>query len=165
MMWFLVVVLLCLCWLLVSNAPADAQTEDSGALLLAQVSWLEASFSDADTAAIYAVAVKRAERQHVDWAVALIAYSAIGADTPRARQARAFGYVTHEGQRFDRAWAQHLEFAEHVVSGDVATPCRGADGWAGPRADGARLAALAASGRITQVHCTRPTRNVFVRHR
>lgn len=102
------------------------------ALWLARVCHLEAAWREADCAAIYWIARKRARGG--DWLAQLRAYSALDKQrTARAREIRRYpwGDVEGKGKRWNRRWRAQRQYALRLVRGEVADPCPEATDWGG----------------------------------
>lgn len=134
-------------------------------LLLAQVCWLEATWSLSDCAAIVFVLERRARRVGSPIAEMAVRYSAIDAGTERAAFARALP----DGD--EPAWPSHLnsrwrllrEHVEHTLAGRVLNPCRGASQWGARNlpCDVRRAVDAVQAGRWRVVRCTRRTANAY----
>jgi hypothetical protein len=137
------------------------RVESGGAVLAAQVCWVEAGWRLADCAAITRVLVRRAER--AGWSVERMAraYSAIERDHARAAFARQLpaGLTARELER----WSLLRAVAEGALDGRISSPCRGALHWGGPKLapDVRRAGRAVREGRWKRVRCSVEVANAF----
>lgn len=147
---------------LVCSGYARGQAPDPNLpTLLAQVCYVEATWRTDDCAAIVHVLVKRAERAGVPLADMAVRYSAIDADTPRARQVRTFPAGLEPRQL--AKWQRLEATAQGVLDGKVPNPCPRASHWGSPRlkSDVRRAMSALEAGRWTRAACRAPVANAF----
>jgi hypothetical protein len=116
-------------------APAHAQAPNgANALLAARSCYVEAEFSEPDCRAIVAAMLLRARLRGWTFERTIIAYSAIDADTARARLARSLpdGDAREFSLRENAKWHRLRAVAAAALHRRVLTPCPGATGWGGP---------------------------------
>jgi hypothetical protein len=140
-------------------------TARADALTLAQICYLEATWSKPDCSAIAGVGRSIEARTGKPWLQAARRYSALDKGSRRAREVRAFtadGYPG-AGPSWLAKWHALLEYAQRIVDGHEPSPCRGARDWGGLRiaADRTRAAKAVANGRWQIVKCSEQTSNTF----
>jgi hypothetical protein len=142
--------------LLSGTARADAsETTAEAQLWAARACYVESSWRAADCIAILWVARKRATRAQRPWLDMLQDYSAVKANTPRAREARTFpwGDVPHMSRSFNRQWLKLRKLVVEFAEGRHVDPCPRAQHWGGTMD--------LAQGRMVPARCAVATANTF----
>lgn len=137
------------------RAAAQAPTDDETLLWAARACYVEASFREADCAALLWVTRKRAARAARPWLQMIRQYSAVDADTPHAVESRGFswGEVPNKSVPWNRNWAKLRDLVVAVASGERRDPCPRAWHWGGTM-DHPR-------GRMVRARCAATTANTF----
>lgn len=119
--------------------------------------WVESEWLKADCTAEIFVLQKRADFGDGDLERMMHRYSALDADTPRARQARRFpdGDVPGRGERWNAQWVELREHARAVLAGGVPDPCIEATDWNGRN--------MPHGPQHIRVQCSEPMANLYYR--
>lgn len=118
---------------LVGSALTAHAQEPDARLTAARVCYLEASFRETDCVALLWVASKRAKQAGCELEEMLLAYSAIDANTARAREVRTYGWGDVPGMpaRWNARWLKLRELVTDVLAGEYKDPCPRAMHWGG----------------------------------
>ena len=121
----------------------------------ARACYIEATFREADCVAVLWVARKRAERSDRGWLELLSDYSAVRANTPRAKEVRGYpwGDVAGKSAVWNRQWQRLRELVVEFASGQHADPC--------PRAQHGGGSMDSPHGRMVPARCSLATANIF----
>lgn len=121
----------------------------------ARACYIEATFRESDCIALLWVARKRAERSDRNWLELLSDYSAVHANTPRAKEVRGYPWGDVEGKTtvWNRQWHRLRELVVEFASGQHADPCPRAQHWGGSMDS--------AHGRMIPARCSVVTANTF----
>lgn len=145
------------------HAPAPEHA--SAHTLLAQVCWLESSFSFDDCAAIVYVLERRARRADISLTEMALRYSSIRTAQPRARFARSLpdGDEPSWPSALNRRWAELRTHVADALARRIPDPCPRATHWGARNlpVDRARALDALTAGTWREVRCRVETANAF----
>jgi hypothetical protein len=138
----------------IAHAETNVQEHDTY-LWAARTCYLEATWSKNDCVALLWVTRKRAARASRSWLDMLIDYSAVDANTPRAKAVRDFpwGDVPDKSETFNRRWRELRELVVDFADGKHPDPCPHAEHWGGKMDH--------PHGRMVKARCMVSTSNIF----
>lgn len=139
-------------------------------LMAARACYVEATWSEADCAALLWVVRKRAERSGRTFVDTLLAYSALKSDSRRVREVRSWTADDVPGQSasWNRRWAKLRTLAADVLAGRVQDPCSARTvHWGGMslRGDHERAQRALRAGKWVLARCSQRTSNTFFEER